>query len=148
MGIYAVTGAASGIGKAVAEQLIEQGEAGDQVVIHFSGHGGRASSIYPADIKPGGIDEGFVPTDLGTGEGRYIRDLQLAYWLKQMADKGLLVTAILDCCHSGGMTRGDAAPRGIEGVDTTVYAGDSAETNPALLNTWQELTNSNSAPNL
>ena len=39
-----------------------------------------------------------------------------------MVDKGLHVTLVLDCCHSGGATRAasnDAAPRGVEFIDDT-----------------------------
>ncbi len=92
------------------DEITEQARAGDLVYIHYSGHGGRAKSIYPRNIKSNGIDEALVPTDIGSKEdGQYIRDLELAVLLKRMVDKGLVVTVVLDSCHSGGSTRGGKA---------------------------------------
>ena len=91
-------------------EITEQAKAEDLVYIHYSGHGGRAKSIYPQNIKPNRIDEALVPTDIGSiEEGQYIRDLELAILLKRMVDKGLVVSVILDSCHSGGSTRGGKA---------------------------------------
>ena len=92
------------------DEITEHAKEGDLVYIHYSGHGGRAKSIYPKNIKSNGIDEALVPTDIGSKEdGQYIRDLELAVLLKRMVDKGLVVTVILDSCHSGGSTRGGKA---------------------------------------
>ena len=53
-----------------------------QVYIHYSGHGGRAKTMF-AEIKgEGEIDEGLVPTDIGNSDGQYLRDLELATCLK------------------------------------------------------------------
>ena len=88
-----------------------------QVYIHYSGHGGRAKTIF-ADIKEDvDIDEGLVPTDIGNSDGQYIRDLELAHLLQELVNKELIVTLILDCCHSGGATRGEAEVRGMPVVD-------------------------------
>lgn len=102
---------------AAFKKLGEMAPAQSQVYIHYSGHGGRAKTVFP-DIKGAGeIDEGLVPTDIGTSEGQYLRDLDLAFLLKELADKELVVTLVLDCCHSGGATRGVAAVRGMNVVD-------------------------------
>ncbi|HEY9751619.1 MAG TPA: caspase family protein, partial [Coleofasciculaceae cyanobacterium] len=112
-----------------------------QVYIHFSGHGGRAKTIY-ADIKQGiDIDEGLVPTDIGTSEGQYIRDLELAHLLNELVRQELDVTLILDCCHSGGATRGEAEVRGMPVVDDKPA---QASFNPVaelddLKKTWESL---------
>jgi hypothetical protein len=37
--------------------------------------------------------------------------------LKELVDKQLTVTVVLDCCNSGGATRGDVEIRGGEGID-------------------------------
>jgi hypothetical protein len=42
---------------------------GSQVYIHYSGHGGRATTVFEAIKGVGEVDEGLVPTDLGTSEG-------------------------------------------------------------------------------
>lgn len=88
-----------------------------QVYIHYSGHGGRAKTVFPSIKGEDEIDEGLVPTDIGTSEGQYLRDLDLAILLKELVDKKLTVTVVLDCCHSGGVPRGDVEIRGGEGID-------------------------------
>lgn len=91
---------------------------GEQVYIYYSGHGGRATTIYPELKGADQNDEGIVPMDIGAG-GRYLLDVELATLLKRMTDKGLIVTVIMDCCHSGGATRGDAAIRSGDETDKT-----------------------------
>jgi hypothetical protein len=103
------------------DEVTKLAKQGDLVYIHYSGHGGRAKTTKP-EIKSNGIDEAIVPTDIGTGEGQYVRDWELAILLKRMVDKGLVVTVILDSCHSGGSTRGrNAKVRGLlkDAIDTT-----------------------------
>lgn len=123
-------------------QLGEMAPEGAQVYIHYSGHGGRAKTVYP-DIKIGNdIDEALVPTDIGTSEGQYLRDLELAQLLKELVDKKLVVTLVLDCCHSGGATRGDVAIRGVEGVDDKplLAAFEPVAPPEVLAATWHSLT--------
>ncbi len=94
--------------------------AGDQVFIHYSGHGGRAATVYPEVKGANEHDETLVPTDIGNSQDRYLRDLHLAQLLQTMVDKKLNVTLVLDSCHSGGATRGvSATARGIGVIDTT-----------------------------
>lgn len=80
---------------------------GDQIYIHYSGHGGRAATTPEfADVKgPNGVDEVLVPMDLGTSEGNYLRDTELCFLLKRLVDRERLVTIVLDSCHAGGATR-------------------------------------------
>lgn len=116
------------------QQLTALAQAGDQVYIHYSGHGGRASTIYPGLKGAGGLDEALVPANIGNPGARYLRDVELAYLLRAMVDKGLIVTVVLDSCHSGGATRGMAAAvaRGISEIDTTPRPADSL-----IAPTWQ-----------
>ncbi|KAL1846315.1 hypothetical protein Daus18300_014298 [Diaporthe australafricana] len=93
---------------------------GDLMYIHFSGHGGRATTIFDSSLKNSDFDEALVPVDIVSG-GDYLRDLELGMLLQELEDAGLIVTVVLDCCHSGGAVRGDdnpqlGSPRGIEGV--------------------------------
>jgi len=113
---------------------------GEQVYIHYSGHGGRATSIYP--FKQELNDEGIVPIDIGdTEEGRYLRDVEMTTLLKRMTDKGLIVTMILDSCHSGGATRGDAEIRSGGQTDTVQRSSKSLVAEPEELEqNWRDLT--------
>lgn len=121
------------------KRLADAALPGDQVYIHYSGHGGRTPTRLP-DLKgESGLDEALVPTDIGSSDARYLRDLELAHLLKTMVDKGLVVTVILDSCHSGGATRGQggAVVRGLSTIDTTPRPTDSlVASEEALAETW------------
>ena len=137
------------------KQLTTMANPGDQVYIHYSGHGGRATTVYPELKGASGLDEALVPTDIGNSEARYLRDVEMAHLLKAMVDKGLIVTVALDSCHSGGATRGlgGAAPRRATPIPGTAGVGitDFVDTTPrpmvsqvasqeALKLTWHSLS--------
>jgi len=88
-------------------KLTKTAHPGDQVFIHYSGHGGRTRTTKAFRELKGrdGLDEVLVPMDLGHSEGRYLRDTELQFLLRAMVDRGLTVTLILDSCHAGGGTR-------------------------------------------
>lgn len=117
--------------------LTRKARAGDQVYIHYSGHGGLATSLHPK-LKSNGLDECLVPTNIGNSEARYVRDIEMARLLRQMSDKKLIVTMVLDSCHSAGMTRGpDAKVRGLGTVDTTKRQTESlAGSHDELAEAW------------
>lgn len=130
------------------ESLTQNAEAGDQVYIHYSGHGGR--TLTTDSFKPikgeQGLDEVLVPMDLGNSEGHYLRDTELHYLITRMVEKGILVTVVLDSCHSGGATRnttidnekGAAGVRGAGVIDTLPRAQDSLVASDAELTAaWQ-----------
>jgi hypothetical protein len=121
-------------------QITETAKPGEQVYIHYSGHGGRATTIYPFKQEPN--DEGLVPMDIGDTEGgRYLRDVEMATLLKRMTDQGLLVTMTLDSCHSGGATRGDAEIRSAGQTDTLQRSSTSLVAEPQELEqNWLDLT--------
>ena len=124
-------------------RVTQLAQSGDQVYIHYSGHGGRTTTIYPELQKEAGIDEALVPTDIGNSEARYLRDVELAHLLQKMVDKGLLVTIVLDSCHSGGGTRGlgGAIARGIDAIDTGDRPRDSkVESHDQLIASWRKLS--------
>src|SRR3954471_5578949 len=83
-------------------ELTEKAQPGEQVYIHYSGHGGRSRTAYPRLKGESGLDESLVPTDIGNSEARYLRDLEVAYLVNEMTKKGLVVTLVFDDCHSGG----------------------------------------------
>jgi hypothetical protein len=124
------------------KSLIEKAQKGDQVYIHYSGHGGRAKTHIPTIKGNNGLDETLVPTDIGNASTRYIRDTEMAKIIERMLKKELVVTMVLDCCHSGGATRGKggAVARGINIIDTTSRPQDSFVASiEELENTWKNL---------
>ncbi|MEO0935128.1 MAG: caspase family protein, partial [Cyanobacteria bacterium J06641_2] len=109
----------------------------------YSGHGGRAITVYPELKGEGQDDESIVPFDVGNSGNRYLRDVEIATLLKRLTDKGCIVTVIFDSCHSGGATRGDCAIRGNENnlVDSTARNQDSlVASREELLDNWRILT--------
>jgi hypothetical protein len=127
------------------QELGNLAPAGSQVYIHYSGHGGRARTVYP-QLKggPQGIDEGLVPVDIGQTNGQYLRDIELGKLLKDLVNKGLIVTVVLDSCHSGGATRGEAAVRGLDTIDDTPRpVSNLAGTPEELAENWGGLTSAN-----
>ena len=120
--------------------ITEIAQPGEQVYVYYSGHGGQATTIYPEVKGADQYDEGIVPMDIGDG-GRYLLDLELVTLLKRMTDKELIVTLIMDSCHSGGETRGDAAIRSGGGTDTKPPDKKSlvAEDEELIAN-WKALT--------
>lgn len=120
-------------------EVLDEAAPGDSVYIHYSGHGGRVPTLLP-EVKSNGLDETLVPMDIGRPEVPYLRDIELAHVLRRMADKGLIVTVVLDSCHSGGATRGEGnvAVRGVTDVDRTPRPGMSRVAARAeLAATWR-----------
>jgi Caspase domain len=105
-------------------KLGEMAVAGEQVYIHYSGHGGRAKTIYPSVKGESGVDETLVPVDIGSSEGQYLRDLELARLLQELIEKNLIVTIVIDACHSGDVTRGDVDIRGLDSIDESARPMD------------------------
>ncbi|MEO1068469.1 MAG: caspase family protein [Cyanobacteria bacterium J06638_6] len=126
--------------------LTEIIQPGEQIYIHYSGHGGRATTVYPFKQEPN--DEGIVPMDIGDSEaGRYLRDVEMTTLLKRMTDKGIIVTMVLDSCHSGGSTRGvDAEIRSAGQTDGAQRTSQSLVADPTELEqNWLDVTR-NSSP--
>lgn len=100
------------------KELTAKAQPQDRVYIHYSGHGGRAKTIFESLKGSMGLDEALVPTDIGQPNSRYLRDLEFAKLLEEMVAKELVVTLVLDSCHSGGATKD------IETDDSNVRRGD------------------------
>ncbi|MCP4656678.1 MAG: caspase family protein [bacterium] len=127
-------------------RLIEEAEPRDRVLIHYSGHGGRARTRFPKVKGEHGWDEVLVPTNVGDQTARYLRDVELAYLLRKMVARELLLTLILDCCHAGGAIRNGhlrrgATPRGVGLIDTSdCPQGSLVARHEELEQTWRQLT--------
>lgn len=101
---------------------------GDVVYIHYSGHGGRSASLFPA-WKPNGLDESLAPCDVNLATGRFLRDVELAVLLRRMVERGLWTTLVLDSCYAGSATRAnDVQARRGDADDLAPRAGQSAQT--------------------
>jgi hypothetical protein len=83
--------------------LGERARPGDAVLIHYSGHGTRVRTSLP-DVKGASAwDECLVPCDVATAG--VLRDVEIHALACELAEKDLLVTWVLDACHSGGAFR-------------------------------------------
>ncbi|MEG4057667.1 MULTISPECIES: caspase family protein [unclassified Microcoleus] len=126
------------------KELTAKAQPQDRVYIHYSGHGGRAKTIFESLKGSMGLDEALVPCDIGQPNSRYLRDLELAKLLEEMVEKELVVTLVLDSCHSGGATRemsGDDRIRGEGFIDMTLRPTDSwVAPLQELAQSWQTST--------
>lgn len=87
------------------ESIVDNGSHGDFVYIHFSGHGTAIKSESSRSNESTG-ELALVVLEGPDGNGiRYLRGVELAFQLKQMVNKGLKVTVVLDCCASGSVMR-------------------------------------------
>ncbi len=100
-------------------QLYSKIGEGDQIVIHYSGHGQQIFDDNGDEID--GLDEALVCYDApnkmipGYDGSKHFRDDELGEWLMKFRTKlGSQghVLVFLDCCHSGTGTRGSAKVRG------------------------------------
>lgn len=82
---------------AAYNQIVAQSKAGDVVYCHYSGHGGKLRDNN--NDEEDGYDETLVPLDFATAG--QIRDDDLLETLVVKMAKGVFVTAVMDCCHSG-----------------------------------------------
>ncbi len=80
-----------------------QAQAGDVVLIYYAGHGSQVKNSKSNDGT--GLDQTIVPSDLWD-----IRDKELTVLFNQLLDKGVTLTLIFDCCHSGSLARGSSLP--------------------------------------
>lgn len=96
--------------EATRERILDELEAltlrvakDDVVVLFYAGHGSRI-------VDPeGNFDaiESLVPVDSGREEraNRDIFDVEIDQWIQSVNQKTPYVTLIMDCCHSGSVTR-------------------------------------------
>ncbi|MEM8963145.1 MAG: caspase family protein, partial [Acidobacteriota bacterium] len=98
------------------------------VLIHFAGHGARLPSVVHR--RKTGFDECLVPYD--HDQGRYLRDFELAYRLRQLSASGRRVVLVLDCCFSGGLvhrqTRSRRRIRGLGRLPDPIERGHDLQT--------------------
>ncbi len=96
--------------------LLDNVDAGDERVFYYSGHGAQIPG-YGAGETIDHVDECLVAHDFDWSRERAIVDDDLLEFYSQLPYDARFVI-MLDCCHSGGMTRqGGLRVRGIEAPD-------------------------------
>lgn len=100
---------------AMIEALLELGrrddlQPGDQVLVHYSGHGANMRDPRPGSKTPSGYIESLVAHDSGRGGEYNIPDYIFGALLRRIGEKAHL-TVVLDCCHSGSGTRREERSR-------------------------------------
>lgn len=93
------------------EKLHAEVEAGELVVIHYSGHGSRLPATKTR--KGSAFEETIVPYDgrLTEAAPRDIRGSELRAKLAPIARKTRRLVLIFDCCHAGTLVRDPLAAR-------------------------------------
>ncbi len=121
--------------QAFEEHLIKQAKLGDVVVFHYSGHGSQVSDEPDCDSVAAGkklcVNSTIVPYDSflssTTTDEELINDIMgHTLFLLMSAVQTENLTVLLDCCHSGGGTRGNFLIRAIE------RSGEGTDFRPAL----------------
>mmetsp|Transcript_31805 Transcript_31805/g.58618 ORF Transcript_31805/g.58618 Transcript_31805/m.58618 type:complete len:312 (-) Transcript_31805:70-1005(-) len=80
------------------KKMVADSEPGDAVFCHYSGHGGRLRDDDWGEEEDG-YDETLIPVDYR--ENGQIRDDDLFQILVRPMNPEVMVTCLMDCCHSG-----------------------------------------------
>jgi hypothetical protein len=92
---------------AIRTWLIDSAAPGDVGVFFYAGHGSQVRNSKSAEADK--MDESLVPADANQGRPD-IRDKELARLFDDALDKKVILTAIVDSCHSGSIARGVGRP--------------------------------------
>ncbi len=90
-------------------QFLESCKPGDIAFFYYAGHGSQVPNSLArneADKK----DESMVPSDTWKPGVKDLRDKELAVIYNKFIEKGVKLTVIMDCCHSGSLSRGPGDP--------------------------------------
>jgi hypothetical protein len=126
-----------GLLNVMRKYLVDEPKAGDTVVFYYAGHGSlRVNSkgtklAMMVEGRPSHADSTLVPADAWTGV-HDVRDREMTRIFNAALDKGVLLTVILDSCHSGSFTRGiELGPPLVE--RSLGYDPDDVKEGPDLL---------------
>ncbi len=86
------------------ENLLKKSDSGDIAFIYYAGHGSQVKNSMSSEKD--NKDESMVPVDTWKEGVSDIRDKELAKIFNRFVDKGVKLTVIYDCCHSGSIARG------------------------------------------
>jgi len=94
------------------EELAAQARDGDFVFVFFAGHGSQQPEAVGMAEEADGLDEIFLPRDVGRWESRSrsvknaITDNDIGAAIQRIQARGAFVWAVFDTCHAGTMARG------------------------------------------
>ncbi len=109
--------------------LLGKCKKGDVAFFYYAGHGSQVknSKSNEHDNK----DESIVPSDTWKENVSDIRDKEFAKICNDFIDKGVKLTVITDCCHSGSLSRGPIIPGKFRYIPTyNVDANDDSKPTP------------------
>lgn len=86
------------------QDLLSKSKSGDLAFLYYAGHGSRMKNSLSFEVSK--MDQTIVPSNTWQQGVSDIRDKELAKLFNDFLDKGVKLTVIFDCCHSGSITRG------------------------------------------
>lgn len=95
--------------------LLDDVKSGDIRFLYYSGHGTQMPT-YGLGDRVDQMDESLVPYDFDWSPERAVTD-DMFYGLYSQLPYDMHFIAMFDCCHSGGLTKGNAKIRGINPPD-------------------------------
>ena len=84
--------------------LLDNSKRGDIAFFYYAGHGSQIRNTKSKEMDQ--RDETIVPSDTWKAGVADIRDKELAKMFNDFIDKGVKLTVVFDCCHSGSLSRG------------------------------------------
>jgi hypothetical protein len=84
--------------------LLNKSNTGDVAFIYYAGHGSQVKNSLSFEVNQ--LDQTMVPSDSWKEGVKDIRDKELSKIFNAFVDKGIKLTVIFDCCHSGSISRG------------------------------------------
>ena len=98
----------------ISRHLVQASHSNDVAFFFYAGHGSQV--VNSKSDEPDKRDETIVPADSWAGVPD-IRDKELRRVFNAVLDKGALLTAIFDSCHSGSTARGNTVERKVRRAD-------------------------------
>ncbi|MEO6541965.1 MAG: caspase family protein, partial [Ferruginibacter sp.] len=89
-------------------ELLEKSKPNDIALLYYAGHGSQVQNSLSKETDK--KDESMVPSDTWKEGVEDIRDKELAAIYNRFIDKGVILTVVMDCCHSGSLSRGPNTP--------------------------------------
>lgn len=127
---------------AAMARMAARARPGDRIALHLAGHGARQPQAAGVAAEADGLDEVFLCADAAGWDGRgdrasiagALHDDTIGDWIDGLVDRGVQVAVFFDCCHAGGMARGEDGKRvrGVAGVELGVGMGVKLGADPGV----------------